>query len=197
MGLIIFLVLLGVFFLVVEMMLLPGVTIGTILSIISYAVAVYIGFDRFGITGGGITLAAVIIVSLVAIIISLRGKTWRRLSLKQKIESSSMETPSDTVKVGDRGTTLSRLSPMGKILIDGRVYEAKSIDAYIDQRSEVEVVGFENFTVIVKRMGQNRTAANTVRIFRIDQQNIRAQRNKTCKTIINQTNIRLWNCNSD
>ena len=99
MGLIIFLVLLGVFFLVVEMMLLPGVTIGTILSIISYAVAVYIGFDRFGITGGGITLAAVIIVSLVAIIISLRGKTWRRLSLKQKIESSSMETPSDTVKV--------------------------------------------------------------------------------------------------
>ena len=156
MGLIIFLVLLGVFFLVVEMMLLPGVTIGTILSIISYAVAVYIGFDRFGITGGGITgggitLAAVIIVSLVAIIISLRGKTWRRLSLKQKIESSSMETPSDTVKVGDRGTTLSRLSPMGKILIDGRVYEAKSIDAYIDQRSEVEVVGFENFTVIVKR----------------------------------------------
>ena len=40
---------------------------------------------------------------------------------------------------------------MGKILIDGRVYEAKSIDAYIDQRSEVEVVGFENFTVIVKR----------------------------------------------
>ena len=141
MGLIIFLVLLGVFFLVVEMMLLPGVTIGTILSIISYAVAVYIGFDRFGITGGGITLAAVIIVSLVAIIISLRGKTWRRLSLKQKIESSSME-------------------------------------------SNV-------------RMGQNRTAANTVRIFRIDQQNIRAQRNKTCKTIINQTNIRLWNCNSD
>ncbi len=141
MGLIIFLVLLGVFFLVVEMMLLPGVTIGTILSIISYAVAVYIGFDRFGITGGGITLAAVIIVSLVAIIISLRGKTWRRLSLKQKIESSSMETN--------------------------------------------------------VRMGQNRTAANTVRIFRIDQQNIRAQRNKTCKTIINQTNIRLWNCNSD
>ena len=151
MGLIIFLVLLGVFFLVVEMMLLPGVTIGTILSIISYAVAVYIGFDRYGLTGGGITLAAVIAISIVAIVISLRGKTWRRLSLKQKIESSSMESPSDTVKVGERGTTISRLSPMGKVLIDGRVYEAKSIDSYIDQRSEVEVVGFENFTVVVKR----------------------------------------------
>ena len=62
-----------------------------------------------------------------------------------------MESPSDTVKVGERGTTLSRLSPMGKILIDGRVYEAKSIDAYIDQRSEVEVVGFEHIAVIVKR----------------------------------------------
>ena len=137
--------------LAIELFILPGTSIAGIAAGCCLVGANYLVFDRFGITGGGITLAAVIIVSLVAIIISLRGKTWRRLSLKQKIESSSMETPSDTVKVGDRGTTLSRLSPMGKILIDGRVYEAKSIDAYIDQRSEVEVVGFENFTVIVKR----------------------------------------------
>ena len=85
---------------------------------------------------------------------------------------------------------------MGKILIDGRVYEAKSIDAYIDQRSEVEVVGFENFTVIVKRTdGSKIGRLQTPSEYCIDQQNIRAQRNKTCKTIINQTNIRLWNCN--
>lgn len=151
MGLIIFLVLLGVFFLVVELMLLPGVTIGTILSLVSYAVAVYMGFERFGLAGGAVTLAAVVAVSIATIVVSLRAKTWRKLSLKQKIESSSMETPSDTVKIGQHGITVSRLSPMGKVSIDGRIYEAKSIDAYVDQRSEVEVVGFENFTVVVKR----------------------------------------------
>lgn len=151
MGIIIFLVLLGVFFLVVELMFLPGVTVGTILSLVSYAVAVYMGFERFGFAGGAVTLAAVVAVSIVAVVISLRAKTWRRLSLKQKIESSSMDSPSDTVKVGQHGVTVSRLSPMGKVNIDGKVYEAKSIDAYIDQRSDVEVVGFENFTVVVKR----------------------------------------------
>lgn len=151
MGLIIFLVLLGVFFLVVELMLLPGVTIGTILSLVSYSVAVYIGFERFGFAGSAVTLAAVVAVSIAAVVVSLRAKTWRKLSLKQKIESSSMETPSDTVKVGQHGTTVSRLSPMGKVNIGGRIYEAKSIDAYVDQRSEVEVVGFENFTVVVRR----------------------------------------------
>ncbi len=39
---------------------------------------------------------------------------------------------------------------MGKVEIGGRVYEAKSTGAYIDQRRAVEVVGFENFSVIVK-----------------------------------------------
>ena len=41
---------------------------------------------------------------------------------------------------------------MGKVEIDGKVYEAKSTGAYVDPRQEVEVVGFENFSVIVKTL---------------------------------------------
>ena len=41
---------------------------------------------------------------------------------------------------------------MGNVDIAGKIYEAKSVDSYIDQRSEVEVVGFENFAVIVKKI---------------------------------------------
>ena len=59
--------------------------------------------------------------------------------------------PERSLHVGDRGTAVSRLAPMGKIEIAGRNYEAKSVDTYIDQRSPVEVVGFENFTVIVRK----------------------------------------------
>lgn len=36
MGLVIFLILLGLFFLVVELIFLPGITLGTILSAVSY-----------------------------------------------------------------------------------------------------------------------------------------------------------------
>ena len=151
MWLIILLILLGVLFLVAELVLLPGVSLGALFALVCYGSAIYTAFADYGPFTGGIVVLIILALSFVATVLSLRSKTWQRFSLKQKIESSSMETPSDTVKIGQHGTTVSRLSPMGKVSIDGRIYEAKSIDAYVDQRSEVEVVGFENFTVVVKR----------------------------------------------
>lgn len=151
MGLIVFLVLLGVFFLVAELIFLPGVTLGVILSVASYGAAAYLGFERFGVVGGAVVIAVIVLLSLVATIISLRAKTWQRFALKDKVEGQSMETPSLNVKVGDRGVAISRLSPMGKVSIDSKEYEARSVSAYVDQRSEVEVVGFENFTVLVRK----------------------------------------------
>ena len=41
---------------------------------------------------------------------------------------------------------------MGKVQIGGKIYEAKSVDVYIDQKQDVEVVGFENFNVIVRKI---------------------------------------------
>lgn len=100
---------------------------------------------------GSVVVLVILVLSLIATVVSLRAKTWQRFSLKQKINSSSMPTlPEQELSVGDRGTTLSRLSPMGKIEVNGRTYEAKSLGAYVDPRKEIEVVGFENFSVIVK-----------------------------------------------
>ncbi len=152
MGLVISLVLLGVFFLVVELIFLPGITFGTVLSVVSYVAAIYLGFDRLGVVGGFVTLVVVVALSLVATVLSLRAKTWQRLALNDKIESQSGVKPDVQVQIGDKGVALSRLSPMGKVKIDGREYEAKSDGTYIDQRSEVEVVGFENFAVLVKKI---------------------------------------------
>lgn len=152
MGLVVLLILLGVFFLVVELIFLPGVTLGTILSVASYGAAIYLAFDRFGFVGGMITLFVVVALSLVATVVSLRAKTWQRLALNDKVDGKSQESPAMAVSVGDKGVTISRLSPMGKVEIAGKLYEAKSGGEYIDQRTEVEVVGFENFTVLVKKM---------------------------------------------
>lgn len=152
MGLIALLVALGLFFLVVELIFLPGVTLGTVLSVVSYGAAIYLGFARFGVTGGVVTIIVVLILSLVATIISLRAKTWQRLALKDKIESQSSENPASVVEVGAKGVAVSRLSPMGKVKIAGKEYEAKSDGTYIDQRSEIEVVGFENFAIIVRKI---------------------------------------------
>lgn len=148
---IILLILLGVLFLVAELVFLSGSFIGTILSLACYGGAVWLAFAGYGYTAGIVVVVVIAVLSLVATIISLRAKTWQRLSLNQEIESSSMEQPDATLKVGDRGVTVSRLSPMGKVEIGGNIYEAKSTDAYVDPKCEIEVTGFENFNVIVRK----------------------------------------------
>ena len=39
---------------------------------------------------------------------------------------------------------------MGSVEIDGKIYEAKLLSGYADPQTPVEVVGFENTSVIVK-----------------------------------------------
>lgn len=147
---IVILVFFGLLFLVAELVLLPGVSVGALLALVCYGSSIFLAFRDYGAVGGCIAILAVLLLSLVAMVISLRAKTWQRFSLEQEIRSSSMPRPEESLHAGDRGTTLSRLSPMGKVEIGGQVYEAKSLDAYVDPRKEVEVVGFENFSVIVR-----------------------------------------------
>ena len=149
---IVLLVLLGVLFLVAELVLLSGTTVGTLLSLVCYGVASYMAFAQYGYTAGFVTLGVIAVLSLIATVVSLRAKTWQRLSLSQKLESSSMEQPGQFLQIGDKGVTVGRLSPMGKVEIGGKIYEAKSLDAYIDPKCEVEVAGFENFNVLVRKI---------------------------------------------
>ena len=146
---IVLLVFFGLLFLVAELVLLPGVSIGAVLALVCYGSSVYLAFRDFGPVTGTVVILVILVLSVIATVVSLRAKTWQRFSLKQEIRSSSMPViPAE--QVGDRGVTLSRLSPMGKVEIGGRTYEAKSQGAYVDQQRDVEVVGFENFSVIVK-----------------------------------------------
>ena len=150
---IVLLIFFGLLFLVAELVLLPGVSIGAILALVCYGSSVYLAFRDFGPVTGTVVILVILVLSVIATVVSLRAKTWQRFSLKQEIRSSSMPViPAEELQVGDRGVTLSRLSPMGKVEIGGRIYEAKSTDVYIDQRSTVEVVGFENFNVVVRKV---------------------------------------------
>lgn len=148
---IVILVLFGILFLVAEIVLLPGVSIGAVLSLVCYGSAIYMAFRDYGPWTGVAVVLIILVLSIAATFFSLRAKTWQRFSLRQKITSSGVSTPAEQhVKIGDKGVTLSRLSPMGKVRIGEKIVEAKSLDAYVDPRTEIEVVAFENFHVVVK-----------------------------------------------
>ena len=148
---IILLLLLGLLFLIVELLLLPGFSVGAILSLACYGGSIYLGFTYYGTVAGIMVIVAGLLISTIAIVISLRSKTWQKLSLEKNIDSVSSKLPEQTVKIGARGVAISRIAPMGNVEIEGARYEAKS-DILINQREEVEVVGFENFSVLVKKV---------------------------------------------
>ena len=127
---IVVLVLFGLLFLVAEIVLLPGLSFGALLSLVCYGTAVYLGFHDYGVPTGIGVIAAIVVLSVAGTVFSLRAKTWQRFSLHQKITSSSTPTPAEQhIGIGDEG---------------------KSPDAYVDPKTMVEVVDFENSNVVVK-----------------------------------------------
>lgn len=144
------LIVLSIFFLVVEILILPGFSIGGVLAAVCCGGSIYLAFDSLGSLGGIVVVVINIALFMIALFYSLRAKTWSKLSLNDKITSYSSTKPQDILNIGDQGVAVSRLSPMGRVCINNMTYEAKSTDEYIDAKTAVEVVGFENFSVIVK-----------------------------------------------
>ncbi len=151
--LIILLIITGALLLIAEIVLLPGLSIAGICSLIAYGIAIYKAFSDYGISGGFIVIVAAIATAVFSLIFCLKAKTWQRFSLKSSIDGKSQESPEedDNIRIGDVGTTLTRLAPMGKIMVNGKTYEAKAIDAYLTPGTDIEVTAFENFTVVVKK----------------------------------------------
>ena len=80
----------------------------------------------------------------------MRSKTLNRLSLQESIDSKVDPLKNLVVKVGDRAVTLSRLAPIGKIKVNDKVVEAKSVKDFIDDGVEVVVVAVDSTNVEVE-----------------------------------------------
>ena len=151
MTVIIILIVLGILLFVIEFLLVPGVTIAGIGGLILTVFGVYKAFEDYGSSVGVWVLIGTIVVSVFVIAMSLRARTWNRLMLKTNIGGTvDKNLTEEQVKTGDLGTTVTRLAPMGKILVNDLVREAKSTEGYIDEHTDIEIVSIEGTRISVK-----------------------------------------------
>ena len=148
------LIALGILLLLIEIFLLPGTALAGIAGLTLLGLGIYLAFSHFGFHMGLITLGITIGVSIVLLIIALRSKTWRRAGLQEAITSRANDDYTSLVRVGDRGTTISRLAPMGQARINGRTVEASAVGAMLDPNQPIEVVEVEANKIIVKPVNQ-------------------------------------------
>jgi membrane-bound ClpP family serine protease len=151
---VILLIVIGLALIVVEVVVLPGITVAGIAGVVLIAGGVYFSFDLFGNTVGIFTLIGASVLFIVFLIYALRAKTWDRLSLHSEIGGRVNVVDTNDIKIGDSALTVSRLSPIGKILIHDKMIEGKSEFGLIDVNKEVTVVQVNESSVVVQEINQ-------------------------------------------
>ncbi len=134
---------------ILELFFLPGISVAGFLSVVFYGVAIYYSFSHLGSVAGVITLVVAVLFTLFFIWYFMRSRTLDKMSLHTNIENTAPTRISQSISVGDCGVTLSRLNPMGKVLIGDITVEARAIE-FIDESTHIRVVKVDATNVLVE-----------------------------------------------
>lgn len=149
-SIIIALVIIGILLLLVEFLIVPGVTVAGIAGSLLIIGGVFSGYYFHEAPLGHYVLLSTTVLIVLLFVVSFKTKTWRKMGLETSIDSHVETAGSDSYKVGDAGTTISRLAPMGKIMINDTIIEARSMGGYIDPNEDVVVVRTEQSKIFVE-----------------------------------------------
>jgi len=147
--LIIMLIALGVLFLLLEILVIPGTTLAGILGFGLVFVGLWQAYASKGIVEGHITLGATLVVTVIALYYSFKAGTWKRMALKTASDGKMDQLDGIVIKEGDTGTSVSRLAPAGKAMINSNIVEVHTYGEFIDQENEIIVISVRDNKIIV------------------------------------------------
>jgi membrane-bound serine protease (ClpP class) len=134
--------------------ILPGGILG-LLAVLCIIVATWFGYESYGLAGASLIFLGSILACVLVVLVEFRfvAKTplGRSFFLRSKVEGRSASVAEEAQSVvGKKGEALTRLNPTGTVVIEGHQYEAFSRDGFLERGRAVEVVGKDNFRLIVK-----------------------------------------------
>ena len=146
------LIIAGLILFIIEVFLLPGVSIAGIVSAGCLLYANYYAFDTLGTIPGCITLVISAIGVIAITIWFMRSKTVDKLSLKKTIDYRPEPLKGLDLKPGDEGIALTRLAQIGNAEFNGRIIEVRSTGDFIDQKSKIRVERILDGVVLVEKV---------------------------------------------
>lgn len=145
------LIIAGLILFIIEVFLLPGVSIAGIASAACLLYANYYAFDTLGTFPGCITLAISAIGVIAITIWFMRSKTVDKLSLKKTIDYRPEPLKGLDLKKGDEGVALTRLALIGNAEFNGQIIEVRSTGDFIDEKSSIRVNRIRDGIVFVEK----------------------------------------------
>ena len=140
-----------------EIVALPGGVAG-IFGFLLLCFGTWQTFANYGSAVGSLVLLASVAVCAAMLVILLRSKTWKKFSLSEESDSKVNQIDQDSVAIGAKGTTIGRLAPTGKALIDGKQVEVHAVNKFIDENRTIEVVGIDGYRIDVCEVSDERFA---------------------------------------
>jgi membrane-bound ClpP family serine protease len=138
-GIVLLLLVIGVVLLLIEFFLIPGISVAGIGGVLFLGGGIVYAYTNIGPEAGHLTVFGSIVIIALAVWIFLKTRTLEKMSLKTEIESKNDPLAGMEVKEGDTGIAVSRLAPMGKVKVGGHIMEARSLNGFIDEGTEVVV----------------------------------------------------------
>lgn len=151
---IVFLMAVAILLVLLEIFLLPGITLAGIGGFLFAAGGLIFAYS-LGQTIGHITLFLSLLIFAVAFLWFLRSKSFSRVALNTDVDSKLTSSRDLGIVPGDEGITVSRLAPIGKAVIRGITVEAKSEDELVDEDTPVVVVRVDSYNIIVRPISDN------------------------------------------
>ena len=149
------LIIAGLILFIIEVFLLPGISIAGIISAVCLLYANYYAFDTLGTVPGCITLA-ISAIGVIGITIWFKAFQWFRtvdkLSLKKTIDYRPEPLKGLDLKAGDEGVALTRLALIGNAEFNGRIIEVRSSGDFIEQKSKIRVERILDGIVLVEKV---------------------------------------------
>ncbi len=147
---IITLIVVGLIFLLLEILVVPGATVVGIVGAAMMGFAVFSAYNDHGSIAGTYTLGGTLIFTIASLALALKSNTWKRAMLGSELTGKVNTIEETSVNPGDEGMSITRLNPMGKALIEGEYYEVTSKDNLINENTEIIVTKVDGNKIIVK-----------------------------------------------
>jgi membrane-bound ClpP family serine protease len=140
----------GLILVVVEIIFVPGTTVIGFIGFGLMVVGLVLGFNYFDDTTGWLIAGGTALSSGLIFYWAFRSKAWERFALKTSINSKVNEGELDNLKVGDEGTTVSALRPMGKAELGGKMVEVTSMGTYVESNTQIRIVRISSNQILVE-----------------------------------------------
>jgi membrane-bound ClpP family serine protease len=147
-AIIVFLMGIAILLVLLEIFLLPGITVAGIGGAIFAMGGIFYAYS-VGPTVGHITLVSSTVTFGVTFAWLLRSKSFNKVALHTDVDSTLVSSRDLGISPGDEGMSVSRLAPIGKARFNDITVEAKSTGDFIDENTPIVVLRVDGYNVLV------------------------------------------------